>query len=262
MSHIIVHRIEQIALRNAARLAQIKALPPQLTRGDFNAWDLNRKGYQHDTSWPRRSDGADPGLVADAPTDAGLGGGEQPRQTSAVACKQSEHFLGLLHRTAVGAETGFLCVSLPWVGYPFRIKAARLTQYFWNGNGRRTWNVVVGTDDYTNNLVSVPPSGESMVRVSGSHGLFFVGQGPDFGPRVRDQTEVSVLDFPEGKIFPAGTRPIVAVALLTTIAYDFVAEAHVLIEECRPTSGGGGGGPPPPPSGGGGAPTPDWTEIF
>ena len=42
MSHIAVHRFDDVARRRLARLAQVAALPPQLERHDGKHWQLNR----------------------------------------------------------------------------------------------------------------------------------------------------------------------------------------------------------------------------
>ena len=47
MSHISVHRVEQIAKRRLARIAQIEAMPPQPERYDGDHWNFTRPSIVH-----------------------------------------------------------------------------------------------------------------------------------------------------------------------------------------------------------------------
>ncbi len=77
MSHIIVHRIEDLARRRIGRTAQIDALPPQQARHVGNHWQLNRRSFAHAAflnMLPDRVGKEDPVLKAakQAALDAGI----------------------------------------------------------------------------------------------------------------------------------------------------------------------------------------------
>lgn len=266
MSHIIVHRLEDIARRHAARLQQVAALPPQLSRVHGEHWDFERKPFAHDYQ-PRQRGRVRPGLIADA-TEGGAP--TWPVATPAQApCLRSQSLVVYLSDGAM-ASTFYLASSTQTVPWRFRIRDIALNHLSNTAGGYTSWNAYVGYENHQNARLSSPPSGEAVFIVSSVTNSLNVGNGARvLGPRVNGYAVDSIVPYRGGGPFESGQTITVAASVANVGAGDFEAYATIEVEECEETYGGAAriGEPIPGPisetaPGAVRAPLPDWMEVF
>lgn len=272
MSNIIVHRVEDIAKRHIARIAQIEAMPPQLTRGDFNFWDLNRIGYQRGFVPMRRGRGDKPDLLDSDQGD----GAAMPfvDQSGADACPD-ELSVNISIETTGGAIPAQRMIAsssrpIPW---RFKIMHAQMRAGTFSTNQRASFNLIIGNDNHDNSILSAVPSGQRLWEQAGSPNVGFVG-AVYIGPLATTSSSNMPDDASGGGPYPAGARLIFVLFTNSTIVSDVQIDMSVRVRRCRDAvaaigdggggGGDGGGGPAPPGGGGGGVPlpTPPWEEVF
>ncbi len=267
MSTITVHRIEDIARRHVARIAQIEAMPPQLARANFNAWDFNRPPYPHAITRLRGRQTEALGLTVD---EAPSGGDFEP---AVSAFLRAETITFRLVAPFTGVALTYFVYGQHRVSYPYRIVGAHAT-IIGAAAAANSDNFNIFIRDETIDIVTPTLDGvkvfETYVRNAAAFGI-----GTQIGP----QLDVAVPDglnrarpdnlFYEsgGGPYRAGTVPCIAIPnelyAGSRFVYVTIKIAETGVDATRffqplPRRPG----PDPGPSPGPGAPPPDWTEVF
>jgi hypothetical protein len=158
MSHIIVHRIEDIAARRIGRIAQIDALPPQLDRHVGNHWQLNRvpfaRGYTPHRVYGRRA------FVPDEGADMGGGGGAAPQTIApgpSAGCEESRSYVLLLRFIAADPLDTIRAISTPPLPWNAQITNLQIDSDI--GSLAGSFNVVATDATHAGEAVADVPAG-------------------------------------------------------------------------------------------------------
>lgn len=206
MAHIGIHRVEDIARRHLARILQIDAMPPQMTRGDFNTWDFNRAPFHHREVVPiRRLRRADIQEQMGQPS-GGFPVGEMLGERAMTEHGHERRTYILNFDKAVLPDLTFLVTSSPAVPFPFNLVNATFTGISTTGAGKPNWNVAISDQEYLNDIVGVLPNGKMLFDVP------FVGDVTDnyfqgtIGHYYYDATQVNITQDSSSGPHPAGHR--------------------------------------------------------
>jgi hypothetical protein len=261
MSHIIIHRVEDIARRRLARIAQIEALPPAVPRHDGDHWDFNRIGWAKPFVPLRQA--RERAKYEDEP-----GAGEllpPPAPRARVArCPRRQSFA--LHLWKAAGPTARTCwvSSTPTIPYAWQVDSIHMRR----DSGtfpETTINIYAGDEQYNNEIITGVPSGAPVFLVTQSEPA--AGSLWEFpiGASIHDFMDAGTAEIFGAGPFPAGTRATFAMGFgVTTPAFHEVM-AHLQISECL----GGAAGfefdiypepPPPAPVGAGAVEAPPYTE--
>ena len=154
MSHIGIHRVEDIARRRLARTAQVEALPPALPRFQDDLWDFTRLPWAQPFVPRRRARGpAREEQVAGEPMSFEVGApASQP-----LTCPRRQSFTlwvtrNLMQQNQIAATSG------PIINYPFTIDDVNVAADY-GGSQSDSFNLIVGDGEYLNTILGAVPSG-------------------------------------------------------------------------------------------------------
>ena len=227
MAHIGIHRVEDIARRRLARIAQIEAMPPAVPRHAGDHWDFNRIGWaqpfvpiRQARKFAERESAGDAGvqLLAPEPAAAAI----CPRSRSYVLWFEDTNFIG----------PKMIAVSSPVVPFPFFIEAVN---YDHRNGGLLdpTMNVVVGDGVYDQTSLEGLPSGSAHWERPNTVAASYEVSQPGIGPLANTtSTKAFPLARSRSGPYPAGMRLIAVVRSETTGLIQYTANMIIQVTEC------------------------------
>ena len=227
MAHIAIHRVEDIAKRRLARIAQIESMPPAVPRHDGDHWDFNRIGW------------AKP-FIPIREARKQLREAEEPRELGAllpsgpirgeISCPRHDSFSLLAFNLSVPAGS-LICKSSAPIPYPFQILGVDAHLYVSSG-GPHCYNLYVSDANLNSELLTSAPSGSEHWQSSAPYGPDAGSFARAIGPiweytQLSNKQQLSI-----SGPYPAGGRLVFAVQNLGAGLSDIQYSVTAFVREC------------------------------